>query len=122
MQKYYVYILQSSGGRYYIGFTSNLARRISQHNKKHKGFTGRKSEEWTLVSSLELPDKLAAVEMERRLKSFKSSSKAIGFLKNQKGSEHPDFVGTRPLTNVGTRPVTKVGTSPAVNCGTGLPE
>ena len=94
MQKYYVYILQSSGGRYYIGFTSDLARRLSQHNKKHKGYTGRKSEEWTLVSSLELPDKLAALEMEKHLKSFKNSSKAIEYLNNQKGSEHPDFVGT----------------------------
>ncbi|MCL5027680.1 MAG: GIY-YIG nuclease family protein, partial [Bacteroidetes bacterium] len=51
MPKYYVYILRSSGGRYYIGFTSNLTRRISQHNKKHKGFTGRSSETWELVTS-----------------------------------------------------------------------
>ena len=94
MPKYYVYILRSSGGRYYIGFTSNLARRLSQHNKKHKGFTGRKNEEWTLIASLELPNKLSALEMEKHLKSFKNSSKAIEFLSNQKGSEHPDEVGT----------------------------
>ena len=102
MPKYYVYILQSSGGRYYIGFTSNLAQRISQHNKKHKGYTGRKSEEWELVVSIELPDKLSAIEMEKHLKSFKNSSKAIEFLNNQKGSEHPDEVGTGPARNRGT--------------------
>ena len=102
MHKHYVYILQSSGGRYYIGFTSNLARRLSQHNKKHKGFTGRKSEIWELVTSLEMHDKLPAIEMEKHLKSFKNSSKAIEFLNNQKGSEHPDEVGTGPARNRGT--------------------
>ena len=90
MQKYYEYILRSSGNRHYIGFTSNLPRRISQHNRRHKGLTGRKSEMWKLISCVELPDKLSAMTMEKHLKSLKNSSKAIEFLNNQKGSEHPD--------------------------------
>ena len=30
---YFVYILENSSGRFYIGQTDNLARRLSQHNQ-----------------------------------------------------------------------------------------
>ncbi|MCL4550815.1 MAG: GIY-YIG nuclease family protein [Bacteroidetes bacterium] len=104
MPKYYVYILRSSGNRHYIGFTSNLARRIYQHNKKHKGFTGRKNESWALIASLDCPDKISAMKMEKHLKLFKNSEKVIEFLKTQKGSEHPDDVGTGPAIKLRDRP------------------
>ncbi|MBI2416537.1 MAG: GIY-YIG nuclease family protein [Ignavibacteriales bacterium] len=34
-----VYLLQSTKERHYIGFTSNLQQRLSQHNRKHHGST-----------------------------------------------------------------------------------
>jgi putative endonuclease len=80
MQSYFVYILRSDKGRHYIGYTSNLSQRLSQHNRKHKGFTGTKNESWELLHSLELIDKISAIELEKHLKSFKNSSKAIDYL------------------------------------------
>jgi len=37
MEKYYVYILKSEKSRHYIGYTSNLEQRVTQHNNKHTG-------------------------------------------------------------------------------------
>jgi putative endonuclease len=34
MRKYYVYILRSQkDGRYYIGYTTNIERRLQEHNR-----------------------------------------------------------------------------------------
>ncbi|NJD22560.1 MAG: GIY-YIG nuclease family protein [Melioribacter sp.] len=81
MSSYFVYILRSDKGRYYIGCTSNLSQRLSQHNRKHKGFTGAMNETWGLQYSLELTDKISALKLEKHLKSFKNSSKAIDYFK-----------------------------------------
>ena len=81
MSNYFVYILRSDKGRHYIGYTSNLPQRLSQHKRKHKGFTGTKNESWELLYSLELTNKISAMELEKHLKSFKNSSKAIDYLK-----------------------------------------
>ena len=81
MSVYYVYILQSSKDRHYIGYTSNLPQRISQHNRKHNGFTGIENEVWEILLTMGFPDKHAAMKMEQKLKSFKNSQKAIEFLK-----------------------------------------
>jgi putative endonuclease len=80
MESYFVYILQSSKSRHYIGYTSNLTQRISQHNRKHKGFTGT-SEKWELLYSVELREKHKAMELEKYLKSLKDSLKAVEYLK-----------------------------------------
>ena len=80
MASYFVYILQSDNNRHYIGYTSNLKQRISQHNRKHKGFTGTK-EKWEILMSYELADKKSAMELEKYLKSLKNSEKAINYLK-----------------------------------------
>jgi putative endonuclease len=79
MSTYYVYILCSNKGRHYIGYTSNLPQRIAQHNRKHKGFTGT-TEKWELAVSKEIPDKSAAMVLEKQLKSFKNSKRAIDYL------------------------------------------
>jgi len=73
---YYLYILQSeSSGRYYIGQTDNLERRLSEHNsssctstKTTKRFSGP----WDLIYSEEYKTRSEAMARERAIKSWKS--------------------------------------------------
>ena len=69
---YFLYILQSEkNSRYYIGSTSNLDRRLLEHNsgktksiKHHRPFK--------IVFSKEFDSALEAMQLERKLKKFKS--------------------------------------------------
>ena len=77
---YHVYILQSAKHRHYIGFTSNLEQRMGQHNRKHKGYTYSLTDEWEIIISYEVKTKEEAMELEKKLKSFKNYQKAIKYL------------------------------------------
>ena len=80
---YFTYILQSeSTGRYYIGSTDDLLRRIRQHNdpeyrgsKTTKRFRGP----WKLVYSDRFETRSKAMSREKQLKSWKNR-KAIQHL------------------------------------------
>jgi putative endonuclease len=73
---YYFYILQSeSTGRYYIGQTDNLDRRLSEHNDSR--YTGSKTTKrfkgsWKLVYSEEYKARHEAMARERQIKGWKS--------------------------------------------------
>jgi putative endonuclease len=84
LNKHCVYILISNKGRRYIGSTSNIEQRISQHNRRHKGFTGTK-EKWELEIAVECESINEARKLELKLKSLKNSNKAIDFLKKAQG-------------------------------------
>ena len=77
---YFVYILESNCARHYIGFTSNLKERIIKHNSKHKGFTGT-TEIWEVITYKEVASKVEAMQLEKKLKSFKNYRRAIAYLK-----------------------------------------
>lgn len=68
---YFVYILQSiKNGKYYVGSTENLLRRLSQHNLGNVKFTkGLKPLE--LVFSQEYSTKKEARKIEHRIKKLK---------------------------------------------------
>ena len=76
---FFTYILQSeSSGRYYIGSTDDLDRRVRQHNdpnyhgsKTTKRFKGP----WKLVHFEEYETRGAAILREKKLKSWKSRIK-----------------------------------------------
>jgi len=80
---FYLYILQSdSSGRYYIGQTDNLDRRLAEHNdplytstKTTKRFQGP----WKLVYSEEYQNRSEAMLREHQIKAWKSR-KAINEL------------------------------------------
>ena len=74
MQKHFVYILTSSNDRHYIGYTSNLAQRLAQHNRKHKGFTSRE-EHWEVECFVECSDKMEAVNLEAKLNPLRIPKK-----------------------------------------------
>jgi putative endonuclease len=72
---YWVYILQSASGRYYVGSTVNLERRIEQHNThKYPGseYTKRAGGPWELVYSEVYETRKEAMMREKQIKRWKS--------------------------------------------------
>ncbi len=72
---YWVYILQNSSGKFYIGHTDDLACRLHSHNRidQVRGKFTRKSGPWELVWSEEHNSRAAASARERQIKAMKSS-------------------------------------------------
>ncbi len=74
---FHVYILQNPAGRFYIGHTDNLERRLRQHNepegKSHLGKFTHKNGPWSLVWSEPHPSRSSATLRERQIKSWRST-------------------------------------------------
>lgn len=69
---HFVYILQSEdSGRFYVGRSKNLERRLEHHNTTSTGFTSR-YRPWILVFTQEFPTKEEAVAAEQLIKDWKS--------------------------------------------------
>jgi len=67
--KYVVYILESQlDGTFYIGYTSDLEIRLSQHNSGKTKYTSRKIP-WKVVYTEEFNIKSEALKRERFLKN-----------------------------------------------------
>lgn len=67
---YYVYLLRSESHRNqtYVGFTTNLRKRLATHNTGGSPHTA-KFPPWTLRTQLAFSDKHQALDFERYLKS-----------------------------------------------------
>ncbi len=67
---YYVYIIRSitHSDQVYIGRTTNLVKRLSDHNCGTTSHT-EKYKPWEMVVSLDFNDKMRAIEFEQYLKS-----------------------------------------------------
>jgi putative endonuclease len=72
---FWVYILQNPKGRFYTGYSDDLAERLANHNRTDKvaGKFTRKNGPWILVWSEKHPDRSSAVRRERQIKSWKSA-------------------------------------------------
>ena len=69
---YSVYIIQSiTSGRYYIGYTVNLAERLVHHNSGANHSTAKRGP-WKVVHAEEFEDKKSAWLRERQIKKYKS--------------------------------------------------
>ena len=69
---YFTYVLYSvSINSYYVGYTSDLEKRLSKHNTNHLGFTGR-AKDWNIVYVEEFANKESAIARERKIKGWKS--------------------------------------------------
>lgn len=67
---HYVYILYcASHDKYYKGFTSNLERRLWEHNQGLSRYTSQYGP-WTLVYSEKFEDKTSALKREKALKKY----------------------------------------------------
>lgn len=72
---YYVYVIKSREGRYYIGSTENVEKRLKQHNSKsNRGWTNRFND-WAEVYREEYKTRLEARRRERELKKIRGTKK-----------------------------------------------
>jgi putative endonuclease len=72
---FYVYVVKSREGRYYIGSTENVEKRIRQHNSKgNRGWTNR-FHDWVEVYREEYKTRLEARRRERELKKMRGTKK-----------------------------------------------
>jgi putative endonuclease len=79
---YSVYIIQSKrNGRYYIGMTEDLLKRVADHNSNKNKSTKNKGP-WELVYSENCIDKKTAWLRERQIKSYKGGEAFQKLLKN----------------------------------------
>jgi len=75
MKDYYVYILTNHSGTPYTGVTSNLVRRVAQHQSKSvEGFTKRYNVT-QLVYYGSTSDVQAAIAMEKQIKGITRAKK-----------------------------------------------
>lgn len=82
-----VYVLQNADGRIYIGQTSDLARRIAQHNDPDNRLsrtTKRFRGPWLLAYSESAVDRTAALRRERELKTSRGRAWLRDLLGGQK--------------------------------------
>ncbi len=80
---YFVYIIQSeTDGSYYIGFTENLQKRISEHNPGNTNYTSKKMP-WKLVYFESFGNKTDALKREKLLKRRKNKDFYQRLINNQ---------------------------------------
>jgi predicted GIY-YIG superfamily endonuclease len=72
---FWVYILENPSGKFYIGQTSDLQKRIDDHNRTDAfdGHFTRKNGPWRLVWSEKHPTRSSAMRRELQIKRMKSA-------------------------------------------------
>lgn len=69
VMKVFVYILFSSSlGKYYCGITSDIEKRLSEHNSGKGNFTS-KGVPWSTITVIECSNRSEAMILEKRIKS-----------------------------------------------------
>lgn len=77
--KFFVYILQTNDGRYYTGYTTNLERRLKEHQLGTGGKFTRSFGAKKILYHEVFSDKSAALKREAQIKGWPRSKK-IAFL------------------------------------------
>ena len=68
---FYIYIIKSREGKFYIGSTDNLEKRLQQHNSKQfKAWTNRFND-WIIVYSESFNSRTEALKRENEIKKMK---------------------------------------------------
>jgi putative endonuclease len=73
---YYIYVILGENNKKYVGYSSNLKRRINEHKSK-KVYTTRRIKNPKLVYYEAYRDEFSAKERERKLKQYGSSYKGL---------------------------------------------
>ena len=76
----WVYILRGSCGRYYVGSTQDLERRLAEHRRGKVHSTHRFGQPLELVASKQMPDIQSARALEKKLKAKKNVQIALYLL------------------------------------------
>ena len=79
---FYIYVIQDENGRRYTGQTSDLHRRLSEHNSG-MNFSTKRGKNWKLIYSEEFSTRSEAMARE----SFLKTGAGRDFLKNRLGVE-----------------------------------
>ena len=79
----WVYMLRGSSGRYYIGSTTDLQRRLEQHHHGHTHSTRRLGQTLELATALEVASLAEARKLEREMKR-KKNPRLASFLLEQR--------------------------------------
>ncbi len=72
---FWTYVLQNQEGKFYIGHTEDLERRLAEHNSPEVGegkFT-HKHGPWQIVWSEAHPSRAEAMKREKQIKNMKSA-------------------------------------------------
>ena len=73
--KYFVYILETGDGRFYTGYTTDLARRLKEHQSGSGGkFTRSFGAKQVLYHEV-FPDKSSALKREAQIKGWSREKK-----------------------------------------------
>jgi predicted GIY-YIG superfamily endonuclease len=83
----WVYILRGPSGRHYIGSTTDLTRRIEQHQHGHTYSTRRLGSSLDLVASLQLDSLAKARALEREMKRKKNLRLALLLLESRRQAQ-----------------------------------
>jgi len=76
MKEYYIYILECADKTYYTGFTSNLEKRIQEHESgKYKDSYTYKRRPVKLVFYASFSDVNMAIEKEKQIKKWSKAKK-----------------------------------------------
>lgn len=73
---FYVYLLEDSQGKLYIGYSADLRRRMQEHNGK-KVYTTKRMDEPKLVYYEAYLNEISAKTREQKLKQFGSSYRGL---------------------------------------------
>jgi putative endonuclease len=76
MKNYYVYILRCNDGTYYTGITSDISKRLFQHetdDSLHSYVSRRKPFELVFIDSFDKP--LSAISREKQIKKWSKKKK-----------------------------------------------
>ncbi len=71
MKKYFVYVIKSNEGYHYTGYTSDLQKRLKEHNDKNLSFWTKRGSNWKLIFTKEFETASEAMKYEHFLKSGK---------------------------------------------------
>jgi putative endonuclease len=72
--EFWVYVLENGQGRFYVGSTDDILRRLDQHNSPGNGLRYTpKHGPWRLVWSEGYPTRGSAIRREREIKRMKSA-------------------------------------------------
>ena len=84
----WVYILRGSSGRHYVGSTTDLNRRIQQHQSGHTHTTRRQGTNLEIIATRKLPTLQEARMLEREMKRKKNPQLALYLLEQRNQSNH----------------------------------
>ncbi|MBK6932987.1 MAG: GIY-YIG nuclease family protein [Saprospirales bacterium] len=80
--RHYIYILQSQvDASFYTGYTSNISRRLQEHNAGLSSFTSRKIP-WRLVYFEDFDDKSDALKRERFIKAMRNKNFILNLIRS----------------------------------------